>query len=61
MGTNGLSNLGKTTTVYQAEIQAIIEATTKLIENGIINKNVHFYIDNQAAIQSLGGYLIKAI
>ena len=57
---HGLSNLGKTTTVYQAEIQAIIEATTKLIENGIINKNVHFYIDNQAAIQSLGGYLIRS-
>ena len=57
---HGLSNLGKTTTVYQAEIQAIIDGTIKLIELGTSNNNIHFYIDNQAAIQSLGGYLVKS-
>ena len=57
---HGFSNLGKTSTVYQAEIQAITEGTRKLIELGTSNVTVHFYIDNQAAIQSLGSYLIKS-
>ena len=55
----GYKNLGKTTSVYQAEIQAIIDAATKIIEHGITNLNVHFFVDNQAAIQSLGNFLVK--
>ena len=57
----GFSYLGPQATVYQSEIHAIIEATHSILEAPTVpeNMNINFYIDNQAAIQSLGKYQVK--
>ena len=55
---NGYSTLGKYATVYQAEVTAIQEATRTLSQQQVVHKNIDFYVDNQAAIQSLGKYEI---
>ena len=47
-------HLGKTTTVYQAEVRAIELATGHLLESGTSGRTIVFRVDNRAAIQSLG-------
>lgn len=56
----GFNNLGEHTTVYQTELIAISEATFTILSNNIINKNITFYVDNQACIKTLGGYIIRS-
>ena len=54
--TNGFLNLGKYSTVFQAEVIAILRASETMINKKISNKQVEIYVDNQAAIQALGKY-----
>ena len=56
----GFYNLGKLTTVYQAELIAIQEAAYIMLIKEVRNKDIVFYVDNQAAIKTLGSYLIKS-
>ena len=51
--------LGEHTTVYQAEIIAIAEASIALIQDNTRSKEVNFFIDNQSAISSLGSYITR--
>ena len=53
-------HLGKYATVYQAEVQAIMAATTTMLNANITNQTINYFVDNQAAIQSLGKYCIKS-
>ena len=57
---NGYNNLGKHATVYQCELMAIQEAAFIMINENILNKKIIFYVDNQAAIITLGNYLIRS-
>ena len=57
---NGFNYLGTHATVYQCELMAIQEAAFVMINKGIVNKKILFYVDNQAAITTLGNYLIKS-
>ena len=40
-------------TVYQSEVWAITLATNHLIEREVINCDIRFYVDNQAALRSM--------
>jgi ribonuclease HI len=57
---NGFNYLGSLATVYQCELMAIQEAAFVMINNEVANKKIIFYVDNQAAIITLGNYLIKS-
>ena len=48
------THLGQYTTVFQAEIYAINRASLTLLDFGIYNKKINFYIDSQGAIAALG-------
>ena len=52
---HGYKTLGNTTTVFQAEISAIIEASEKLIEE-IRNQIIKIMIDSQSAIKALKNF-----
>ncbi len=58
--TNGFLNLGRYSTVFQAEVIAILKATETMIDKNIDNKQIEIYVDNQAAIQALGKYEITS-
>ena len=46
--------------VFQTEVLAINDAADYLIERGVEDKNIYFYVDNQAAIRALGKYTISS-
>ena len=54
----GSRNLGIHATVFQAEICAIYEATTHIINKEISGNVINFYVDSQAAIKALNKYII---
>ena len=56
---DGFHHLGGRTTVFQAEIHAITASTHTLLEYEPRGQNIHYFIDNQAAITALGKYEIK--
>ena len=56
---NGFHHLGELITVYQAEIHAIIEAASTLLQHQPTNQYINIFIDNQAAIMALGKYEIR--
>ena len=59
-GGQGYKNLGKYATVFLAEITAIDDAATKLLEIGIRGKHINFYVDSQAAILALNKYIVTS-
>ena len=52
--TDGFFRLKDYNTVYQAEVHAIKQAADNLLQKNIQDHKINFYIDNQAAIKSLG-------
>ena len=56
----GHKGLGKFSTVYQCEIKAIDDATSHMLESNIENRNINYFIDNQAAIKSLDNYIVTS-
>lgn len=56
----GYRNLGHLSTVFQAEITAINDASTKLVEKNTQDKIINFFIDSQAAIRALDSYIINS-
>ena len=52
-------NLGKDTTVFQAEITALADTAEDLLGRNITDKNIDIYIDSQAAIKALSKYIIS--
>ena len=57
---NGFNYLGTYATVYQCELMAIQEAAFVMINKGVVDKKIIFYVDNQAAITTLENYLIRS-
>ena len=57
---NGFFNLGKYSTVFQAEVYAILQASETMNSKNITDKQIEIYVDNQAAIQALGKYEINS-
>ncbi len=55
---NGFHNLGRYSTVFQAEVIAILQASEAMKTKNITGKQIEIYVDNQAAIQALGKYEI---
>ena len=53
-------NPGNLTTVYQAELIAIQEAAFTMLVQEVRGKTITFYVDNQAAIKTLGNYQIRS-
>ena len=51
--------LGRLSTVFQAEVFAIGEASRKMINMGLTGKVINFFVDSQAAILSLDSYIVK--
>ena len=49
--------LGDETTIFQAEVVAINEASMELIQRKITQKQINFHIDSQSAITTLGSYI----
>ena len=56
---NGYNSLGEYATVYQAELIAIQEAAFTMLGKEVRGKRITIYVDNQAAIQTLGSYQIR--
>ena len=55
----GFRNLGDKTTVFQAEITAIIDATENILGKDITGKDINYYIDSQAALKALSNYVVR--
>ena len=51
-------HLGEHATVFQAEITAISAASLSMLDAGITNKVIQFYIDSQSAIKALESYIV---
>ena len=56
----GFFHLGKYTTVFQAEIMAVLAATERLLEHKIENKTIRIKVDSQSAIRALGQFTIDS-
>ena len=54
----GFRNLGKHTSVFQAEITALLDLAEDLSRRNIEGNVINVYIDSQAAIKTLSKYLI---
>ncbi len=52
--------LGKATTVYQAEVEAVANAADHLVSLHYLRKRIKFRIDNQAAVRALASPFIKS-
>ena len=57
---NGNFYLGKTTTVFQAEVTAIRKSAQMLIDNGCEKQTITFYSDSQASLAALDKLTIKS-
>ena len=55
----GFRNLGDKTTVFQAEITAIIDATEDMLGKEISGSKINFYVDSQAALKALSNYTVR--
>ena len=55
----GFRNLGKKTSVFQTEITAMIDSTEDLLGKETKGKVINYYVDSQAAIKALDGYIVR--
>jgi ribonuclease HI len=53
-------SLGKYTTVFQAEVYAIMACTVENIDRNYRNRNIYILSDSQAAIKALDSYQINS-
>ena len=51
--------LGETTTVFQAEITAITSACQAIIEEGVRQLVINFYVDSQSALRAVDSYVSR--
>ena len=54
----GYRNLGSYCTVFQTEITALADTAENLLRNEVKGKTINIYSDSQAALKSLGNYII---
>ena len=59
ISSQGNRNLGSTTTVFQAEITALIDASEDFLGKEIKEKEVNIYVDSQAALKALDSYTVR--
>jgi hypothetical protein len=53
-------SLGKYTTVFQAEVYAIMACTAENLDRNYKNRNIYILSDSQAAIKALDSYQINS-
>ncbi|XP_055700515.1 uncharacterized protein LOC129800265 [Phlebotomus papatasi] len=56
LGLSGSVPIGRNTTVFQAEITAILIGVRSLIEAGVSDKQINIFSDSRAALLSISGY-----
>ncbi|XP_055714180.1 uncharacterized protein LOC129808432 [Phlebotomus papatasi] len=56
LGLGGSVPLGRNTTVFQAEVTAILVGVRSLIEAGISDRRINIFSDSKAALLSISGY-----
>ncbi|QQP50806.1 Uncharacterized protein FKW44_011940, partial [Caligus rogercresseyi] len=57
---NSAGKLNDECTVFQAEVWAILKAALLLLKKKISNQKIDFYVENQAALVSLGSVVVKS-